>query len=330
MSPGRFGAVLTAMVTPFDDSGRLDVEGAVTLARWLVEHGSDGLVVAGTTGESPVLSDDEKVTLWEAVAGAVPVPVIAGSGSNDTAHSVALTARAAQVGVAGILAVTPYYSRPPQAGIEAHFRAVAAASSLPVMIYDIPVRTGRKVAHETLLTLAREVPTIVGVKDAAGDAASSARLIAEAPRGFDLYSGDDALTLPLLAVGAAGVISVASHWAGEEMATMVASFFKGDIGGACQINARLLESWRFESGDVTPNPIPTKAMMRALGLPAGQCRLPVGPAPEGLEARALEVLGRLRGAPVAVGAVGEVGVTEVGVTEVGVAASRGHQQAIVG
>jgi 4-hydroxy-tetrahydrodipicolinate synthase len=295
MGPGRFGAVLTAMVTPFDDSGRLDVDGAAALARWLVEHGSDGLVVAGTTGESPVLSDDEKVELWEAVASAVTVPVIAGSGSNDTAHSVALSARAEQVGAAGILAVTPYYSRPPQSGLDGHFRAMANATALPVLIYDIPIRTGRKVAHETILTLAREVPTIVGVKDATANPAETARLIAEAPRGFDVYSGDDALTIPLLAVGAAGVISVASHWAGEEIAEMVTSFFKGDVDAARGINARLLESWRFQGGDLTPNPIPAKAMMRALGLPAGQCRLPVGPAPAGLEDRALEVLHRLRG-----------------------------------
>jgi 4-hydroxy-tetrahydrodipicolinate synthase len=313
MGPGRFGAVLTAMVTPFDEAGGLDVDGAVTLARWLVRHGSDGLVVAGTTGESPVLSDAEKVTLWQAVAEAVTVPVIAGSGSNDTAHSVALTAQAESVGVAGVLAVTPYYSRPPQAGIEAHFRAVAAATSLPVLIYDIPVRTGRKVDHDVLVALAHEVPTIVGVKDATGNPAATARLIADAPSGFDLYCGDDGLILPLLSVGGAGVISVASHWAGEEIAQMVAEFFKGDVDAARAMNGRLLESWRFQGGELTPNPIPAKAMMRALGLPAGQCRLPVGPAPEGLEAQALSVLGRLRGpgVPAAAGA-------------------GGHQQAILG
>lgn len=294
MGPGRFGAVLTAMVTPFDPDGALDVDGAVTLATWLVAHGSDGLVLAGTTGESPVLSDEEKVSLWEAVAAAVSVPVIAGSGSNDTAHSVQLTRRAAEVGVAGILAVTPYYNRPPQSGLEGHFRAVAEASSLPVLIYDIPIRTGRKVATETLVRLGREVPNIVGVKDAAGNPAESARLVAEAPVGFDLYSGDDAMTLPLLAVGAAGLISVASHWAGPEIGDLVSSFFKGDVDGARTINARLLESWRWQTGDLTPNPIPTKAMMRALGLPAGECRLPMGPAPEGLEQRGLEVLARLR------------------------------------
>ena len=319
MGPGRFGAVLTAMVTPFDRSGGLDVDGAVTLARWLVQHGSEGLVVAGTTGESPVLSDDEKIALWEAVAAAVTVPVIAGSTSNDTAHSVALTARAARAGVAGILAVTPYYSRPSQTGLAAHFRAVAAASSLPVLIYDIPVRTGRKVAHETLVALAREVPTIIGVKDAAGSPADSARLIAEAPPGFDLYSGDDGLTVPLLAVGAAGVISVAGHWAGEEIAEMVASFFKGDVDGARRMNARLLESWRFQSGDLTPNPIPAKAMMRAMGLPSGQCRLPIGPAPEGLEARAVEVLARLRGEiPGLAGSTGTVGEARAGSQQQGI------------
>ncbi|HEX9546807.1 MAG TPA: 4-hydroxy-tetrahydrodipicolinate synthase, partial [Acidimicrobiales bacterium] len=221
--------MLTAMATPFDEDGHLDLDGAVTLARWLADHGSDGLVVAGTTGESPVLSDTEKRDLWQAVAGAVTIPVIAGSGTADTAHSVALTKVAAEAGVAGILAVTPYYNRPPQAGLAAHFRAVASASNLPVLIYDIPIRTGRKVAHDTLVTLAREVPTIVGVKDASADPAGSARLIADMPDGFDVYSGDDSLTLPLLAVGEVGVISVAAHWAGEEMNEMISAYFKGDV-----------------------------------------------------------------------------------------------------
>jgi 4-hydroxy-tetrahydrodipicolinate synthase len=293
--PGRFGAVLTAMVTPFDDEGALDLDGAAALARWLVEHGNQGLVIAGTTGESPVLSDAEKRDLWRAVAEAVTVPVIAGSGTNDTAHSVELTRAAKDAGATAILAVTPYYSRPSQAGLEAHFRAIAAASDLPVMIYDIPIRTGRKVAHETMLRLAKEVPTIVGVKDAAGDPAGSARLMADLPAGFDLYSGDDGLTLPLLAVGAAGVISVAGHWAGEEIGEMVAAFFKGDVETARRTNARLLESWTFQSGDLTPNPMPTKAMLRTLGLPAGECRLPVGAAPEGLEERARAVWSGLQG-----------------------------------
>ncbi|GAC1310358.1 MAG: 4-hydroxy-tetrahydrodipicolinate synthase [Acidimicrobiales bacterium] len=290
---GRFGAVVPAMVTPFDADGALDIDGAVRLARWLTDHGCDGLVLAGTTGESPVLSDDEKAALWRTVADAVTVPVIAGSTTNDTAHSVALTRRAAGCGVAGILAVTPYYSRPSQAGLDAHFRAVAAASDLPVVLYDIPARTGRKIAHETIVRLIREVPTIVAVKDAAGDPLGTARLIAEAPDGFELYSGDDGLTLPLLAVGAVGVISVAAHWAGEEIADMISSYLKGDVEAARSHNARLLESWAFQGGDLTPNPIPTKAILRVMGLPAGQCRLPMGPAPDGLESEAEGVLGRL-------------------------------------
>src|SRR2546423_11380612 len=197
-APGRFGAVVTAMATPFDDDGRLDLDGAVRLARWLTEHGNEGLVVAGTTGEAPVLSDDEKVDLWRAVVEAVTVPVIAGAGSNDTAHSVELTKRATDVGAAGILAVTPYYSRPPQTGIEAHFRAIAGATDLPVMLYDIPVRAGRKIAHETLVRLARQVPNVLAVQDAAGNPGASAALLADTPDEFELYSGDDNMTLPLL------------------------------------------------------------------------------------------------------------------------------------
>jgi 4-hydroxy-tetrahydrodipicolinate synthase len=293
--PGRFGAVLTAMATPFDAEGALDLDGAVVLARWLVDHGNDGLVVAGTTGESPVLSDGEKRDLWRATSEAVRVPVIAGAGTNDTAHSVELARVARDAGAAGILAVTPYYSRPSQSGLEAHFRAIAAATDLPVLIYDIPVRTGRKVEHETIIRLATGVPTIVGVKDAAANPAASARLVAEAPAGFDLYSGDDSLTLPLLAVGGCGLVGVASHWAGEQLAEMVSTFGKGDVDAARQINARLLESYRFETGDLTPNPMPTKAMLRVLGLPAGECRLPIGPAPAELEGRARQVLDRLAG-----------------------------------
>ncbi|HEX2064925.1 MAG TPA: 4-hydroxy-tetrahydrodipicolinate synthase, partial [Acidimicrobiales bacterium] len=202
------------MVTPFDQEGRLDLDAVPVLARWLADNGSDGLVVAGSTGEGLVLSDAEKRDLWQAAAEAVPVPVVAGVGTGDTAHSMEQVRAAEQAGVAGALVVTPYYNRPSQSGIEAHFRAVAGATSLPVLLYDIPIRTGRKIAHDTILRLAREVPNVVGVKDAAGDVAGSARLVAEAPDGFDLYSGDDSLTLALAALGGAGVISVAAHWSG--------------------------------------------------------------------------------------------------------------------
>jgi 4-hydroxy-tetrahydrodipicolinate synthase len=291
--PAEFGAVITAMVTPFDDDGALDVEGAVTLARWLTGHGSDGLVVAGTTGEGPVLSEDELGLLWHAVAEAVTVPVIAGTGTNDTHHTIELTKLAQAAGVDGALVVTPYYSRPSQAGISAHFRAVAAATALPVLLYDIPVRAGRRIARETMVRLAREVTNIVGVKDATGDPVGSARLIAEAPEGFELYSGDDALTLALLALGAVGAVSVASHWAGEETNEMIAAWFKGDAEGARVTNARLLESYDFESSEEYPNPLPAKAACRVLGLPAGQCRLPLGAGPPELEERAHTVLANL-------------------------------------
>jgi 4-hydroxy-tetrahydrodipicolinate synthase len=281
------------MVSPFDDDGRLDLDAAASLARWLTDHGSDALVVAGTTGEGSVLSDDEKLDLWRAVTEAVTIPVIAGSSSNDTAHSVELTRKAAGTGVAGALVVTPYYNRPSQAGIEAHFRAVAAATKLPVLIYDIPVRTGRKVSHEVFVRLAVDTPNVVGVKDAAGDPAASARLAAATPATFELYSGDDSLTLPLLSVGAVGVVGVATHWAGPQFSEMIASFAKGDVQRAREVNALLFDSFAFETSDAAPNPLPAKAMMRVLGQPVGQCRLPMGPSPEGLEDRAREVLATL-------------------------------------
>jgi 4-hydroxy-tetrahydrodipicolinate synthase len=290
---GRFGGVATAMVTPFDDDGALDLDAARHLARYLVANGNDGLVVAGTTGESPVLSDDEKLSLWAAVAEAVTIPVVAGTGTNDTAHSVHLTKEASKLGVAGVLALCPYYNRPSQAGIEAHLRAIAAATDLPVMVYDIPIRTGRKVATETLLRLSRDVPNVLALKDAAGNPAETARVVAQAPSGFEVYSGDDGLTLPLLAIGAVGVVGVATHWCGVDVAEMLDCWRKGDTDGARRINARLLESWAFETGDDAPNPVPAKAMLRHLGLRVGECRLPMGPAPAGLAERARQVMANL-------------------------------------
>ena len=289
----RFGTVITAMVTPFDGEGELDLDGAAALARWLADHGSDGLVVAGTTGEGSTLTDDEKLDLWRAVAEAVTIPVIANTGSNDTAHSVHLTAEAAACGAAGVLAVTPYYNRPSQTGIEAHFRAVAEATDLPVLLYDIPVRSGRKIAHEVLVRLASDVPNMAGVKDAATDVAATARLLAAVPDRFEVYSGNDDHTLALVALGAVGVVGVATHWAGVEMGQLIAAVGKGDLGHAREVNARLLESYLFETGDAAPNPIPAKVMMRTLGLAVGECRLPMGKAPEGLEDRAREVYANL-------------------------------------
>ena len=287
---GRFGRVLTAMVTPFTDEGALDIDGAARLAQWLTDHGNEGLVVAGTTGESPTLTHAEQADLVAAVTDAVDVPVVAGAGSNDTRAAIDLTERCTAAGADGILHVAGYYNRPSQAGLDSHFRHCAEATDLPTLIYDIPGRTGRKVATETLARLAHEVPNIVGIKDAAGSPAETARLLDMAPEGFEVYSGDDSLTLPLLSIGAVGIIGVATHWAGRQMAAMFDAFESGRVAEAAAINRSLFESYDFETGDDAPNPVPTKCMMRVLGLPAGPCRLPMGPEPAGLEDRAREVL----------------------------------------
>ncbi|MGE0000018.1 MAG: 4-hydroxy-tetrahydrodipicolinate synthase [Ilumatobacteraceae bacterium] len=290
----RFGRVLSAMVTPFGPDGSLDLDVVQQLARHLQAQGNDGLVVAGTTGESPVLTDDERIALFAAVVEAVTIPVVAGTGTNDTAHSVHMTKEAAALGAAGVLAVCPYYNRPPQAGIEGHIRAMAAASDLPVMVYDIPVRTGRKISTATLLRLAREVPNVVALKDAAGNPGETAALISSAPEGFEVYSGDDVMTLPLLATGIVGTVGVATHWTAPDHQEMFDLWEKGDTVGARLVNSRMLESFAFETGDEAPNPIPTKAVMRHLGIPVGQARLPMGDAPEWVEQRVPEVLGNLQ------------------------------------
>ncbi len=293
MGAARFGRVLTAMVTPFAADGSLDPQGAVDLARWLVANGNDGLVLAGTTGEAPTLSVDEQVELWEVVRAAVDVPLVAGTGSNDTAHAVAMCERAAAVGMDGLLVVTPYYNRPSQAGIDAHFRTVAASTDLPLLVYDIPGRTGRKIETELLVRLVSEVPTIVGIKDAAGNPAETARVIAEAPDDVDVYSGDDPMTLPLLAAGATGVIGTATHWCGPIMADMIRAFDEGDHARARERNASMFESYWYESRESAQFALAVKVAMRVLGLPGGPCRPPLGPEPEGLEGEARAMLERL-------------------------------------
>ncbi len=292
----RFGRVLTAMITPFDESGALDLDEAVRLARHLQDEGNDGLVIAGTTGEAPVLTDPERLALFEAVINAVTIPVIAGSGTNDTAHSVHMTKEATKLGAAAILALCPYYNRPSQAGIEAHLRAMAECTDLPQMIYDIPVRTGRKISTEVLLRLAHDVPNVVALKDAAGNPAETAKVVRDAPAGFEVYSGDDAMTLPLMSIGAVGTVGVATHWTAPDHQEMFDCWAAGDVDGARRVNARMLESFSFETGDDAPNPIPSKAMMRHLGFKVGQARLPMGPAPQFVEDRAPQVIANLRAA----------------------------------
>jgi 4-hydroxy-tetrahydrodipicolinate synthase len=291
----RFGEVLTAMVTPFDDDLSVDVDGAVTLARWLVEHGNDGLVVAGTTGEAPTLTDDEHLELAKAVCEAVSVPVLVGTGSNDTAHAIAMTSKLAGLGAAGALVVGPYYNKPPQAGIEAHFRAVAAATTLPVMVYDVPGRTGKRIAHDVLVRLASEVGNVLAFKDATGDVTGTARVVADTPDEFEVYCGDGPLLLPMLAVGAVGLIGVSSHWTAPEYAEIVRSFHKGDVVRAREVNAKLIESEDYVNSDTCVFSMATKAMMRTLGLPSGECRPPLTTCPPGTEDRARQVLKNLRG-----------------------------------
>ena len=295
--PARpFGRVLTAMVTPLAEDGSIDLSGAQELAAHLVDRQAhDGLVVLGTTGEAPTISDGEQHAVLEAVMDAVGdrAVVVAGVGTNDTAHSVDRARSAERLGVHGLLVVTPYYNKPPQSGLLRHFTTVADSTDLPVMLYDIPVRSGRKISHDVMVRLALDVPNLAGVKDAAADVAATARLLAAVPDRFEVYSGNDDHTLALVALGAVGVVGVATHWCGPEMAELIAAVGKGDLAHAREVNGRLLESYLFETGDAAPNPIPAKAMMRTLGVAVGECRLPMGAAPDGLEDRAREVYANL-------------------------------------
>lgn len=271
----RFGRVLTAMATPFADDYSLDLDGARRLAVHLADNGSDGLVVCGTTGESPTLTHDETLALLRTVVDAVGdrVSVIAGTGKNDTAGTVALTEEVSALGVDGVLVVTPYYNRPSQRGLVRHFSAAAAATDLPVLLYNIPGRTGREIEPATVLQLAAEVENIVGVKDAVGDLVKTATVLSRAPDDFLVYSGDDAATLPMLAVGGCGVISVAAHVVGPDFAKMVAAF-ETDPAEARRIHIRILPL--LETLMTTdPSPGPLKAALRLLALPGGPVRPPL-------------------------------------------------------
>ena len=289
----RFGTLLTAMVTPFDEDGSVSLDVARDLARYLIAQGNDALVVAGSTGEGSSLSDDEKLDLFAAVAEAVDAPVLAGTSSSDTARSVALTARVAATGVAGVLATTPAYARPSQHGIAQHFGAIARATALPVMLYDIPVRTGRKLSTSTTVNVVRDHSNVVALKDASADLVSAAATKAELGEALDLYSGDDALLLPFLAIGAVGLVSVAAHWAAPEFAALIRSAHAGDWRAARMLNARLAPSCTFETSDMYPNPLPSKAAMRALGFAVGQCRLPLGHGDDDLDHSARDVVSAL-------------------------------------
>lgn len=283
-----FGSVITAMVTPFDERGEVDYITAAELASHLVERGSTGLVVSGTTGESPTLTGVEKLRLFRTVVEAVRgrAAVIAGTGSNCTAAAVALTGEAAAAGVDGILLVTPYYNRPPAEGLYRHFRAVAGAAALPVMLYNVPGRTGVNLDVETVLRLA-ELDNIVALKEAGGDLEQAGEICARAPAGFSLYSGDDALTLPLLSLGAVGVVSVASHLVGPQIAAMIEHFLQGRPAEAARLHRALMPLFR--GLFVAANPIPVKAALNLTGFAVGSPRLPLLP----LEGEKLDHLRRL-------------------------------------
>lgn len=292
---GRFGSVITAMVTPFADDGSLDLDRAQELVRWLLEHGSDGLVIAGSTGEAATLLDDEKVSLWRAAVEAAggKGPIIAGSGTYDTRHSIHLTEEAEKAGCDGLLVVSPYYNKPPQSGLYEHFLAVAKATSLPMLVYNIPGRTAVRISNETLLRLA-EVENIVGVKDSTADFDGLSHLIAAAPEGFQVYTGDDWATFGSVCFGAVGVISVAAHVVGQRMKQMIDLIEGGDIPAARKIHHELLRV--YDALFLTTNPIPVKAAMALIGQPAGPPRLPLVPATEDETARirkALEDAGAL-------------------------------------
>jgi len=283
----RLGTVLTAMVTPFKSDGSLDIETAKKLAVRLVDAGCDGLVLSGTTGESPTTTDDEKLALLTAVLETVGdrARIIAGVGTYDTAHTVHLAKAAAGAGAHGLLVVTPYYSRPPQSGLVAHFTAVADATPLPVVLYDIPPRSVVPIAWDTLRTLA-EHPNIVAVKDAKGDLHGGAQIIAET--GLAYYSGDDALNLPWLAVGAVGFVSVWGHVAAGPLRDMLSAFNSGDVAKAREISVTLgpLNDAQARLGGVTF----AKEGLRLQGFEAGSPRLPQMPAtPEQIEALAADM-----------------------------------------
>ncbi len=277
-----FGRVGTAMVTPLQPDGSVDLDGAGVLANHLVAHGTDTIVLAGTTGESPTLTDTERLYLLSAVRDAVGnrAALMVGTGTNSTAKSVVATEAATEAGADAILAVSPYYNRPDHAGMMAHFTAIADCTDLPVLLYDVPHRTGREMALETLVELSY-VDNVVGVKDAAGNLGKTAdvlRLTAGHPGGFEVYCGADELNLPMLALGASGLVSVSAHLCGDDLARMCAAVVDGDLPTAREIHLRLMPLHR--ALFASPSPAPLKAGLALLGLPAGPVRGPLVDAPE--------------------------------------------------
>ncbi|WP_040205032.1 4-hydroxy-tetrahydrodipicolinate synthase [Neobacillus jeddahensis] len=270
----HFGRVPTAMVTPFDKKGHIDFAKTTQLVNYLIENGTDSFVVAGTTGESPTLSKEEKLALFAHVVKVVKgrVPVIAGTGSNNTYASIELTKKAEQLGVDAIMVVAPYYNKPNQEGLYQHFKAVAEATSLPVMVYNIPGRSAVNIHPDTIIRLSK-IPNIVAVKEASGDLNAMTKIIANTDDDFVLYSGDDSLTIPVLSIGGVGVVSVASHVIGNQMQEMIKAFFDGDIVKSAKLHQQLLPIMK---GLFTaPSPAPVKTALQVNGFDVGSVRLPL-------------------------------------------------------
>jgi 4-hydroxy-tetrahydrodipicolinate synthase len=275
----QFGKIVTAMVTPFDNKGNVDFDKTTQLVNYLLENGTDSLVIAGTTGESPTLTTEEKVALFRHVVSVVNgrVPVIAGTGSNNTHASIELTKKAEEIGVDAVMIVAPYYNKPNQEGIYQHFKAIAESTSLPVMVYNIPGRAVVNIAVDTIVRLA-EIPNIVAVKDASGNLDAMTEIIARTDDDFLLYSGDDGLTLPVMAIGGAGVVSVASHIIGNEMQEMITAFETGDRIKAAKLHQTLLPIMK--GLFAAPSPVPVKTALQLKGLDVGSVRLPLVPLTE--------------------------------------------------
>lgn len=275
----QFGRISTAMVTPFDHKGHIDFTKTTQLINHLIDNGTDSLVVAGTTGESPTLSKEEKIALFQHVVKVVDkrVPVIAGTGSNNTYATIELTKKAEQLGVDAIMIVAPYYNKPNQEGLYQHFKAAAEATSLPVMVYNIPGRSVVNILPETIIRLA-EIPNVVAVKEASGDLNAMTKIIAETPDDFLLYSGDDGLTLPVLAIGGVGIVSVASHVIGNEMQALVDAFLSGRNADAAKLHQKLLPM--MQGLFAAPSPAPVKTALQLKGLDVGSVRLPMVPLTE--------------------------------------------------
>ncbi|MGG1549167.1 4-hydroxy-tetrahydrodipicolinate synthase [Bacillus paralicheniformis] len=272
----NFGNIATAMVTPFDKNENIDFQKLSKLIDYLINNGTDSLVVAGTTGESPTLSEEEKVALiqYSVKEAAGRVPIIAGTGSNNTKASIKLTKKAEEAGADAVMLVTPYYNKPSQEGMYRHFRAIAEETSLPVMLYNVPGRTAASLAPETTIRLA-EIPNIIAIKEASGDLDAITKIVAETPEDFAVYSGDDSLTLPALSVGARGIISVASHIIGPEMQEMIKHYTEGNTAQAALIHQKLLPLMK--GLFAAPNPSPLKTALQLKGLDVGSVRLPLIP-----------------------------------------------------